>query len=287
MPQRLAIPAHVATALARVGGDLSEFAVDLHWYDVVGSTNDVAAQLAAAGARQGTVVVAEAQTAGRGRLGRGWHSPPGAGLYTSVVFRPEGGAVTSVAGSAPGGSAASLLTLMAGVAVAEGVERATGLRAGLKWPNDLVIEAPAGRPWGARRKLAGILAEGATLGPRLDYVILGIGINLRPSAFPSALAAQATSLEEELGRPADAATVLAQCLAGLARGWHDLVAGRRIEVLERWRERGAASFGRPVAWQGPGGALEGTTLGLDDDGALLVDRSGGVERIVAGEVTWL
>ena len=286
MPQRLAIPADVAAALARVGGDLSEFALDLHWYGVVGSTNDVAAQLAAAGAAHGTVVVAEAQTSGRGRLGRSWFSPPGAGLYVSVVLRPGGGASPPAAGSPPGGSAGSLLTLMAGVAVAEGVERATGLRVGLKWPNDLVIEAPAGRPRGARRKLAGILAEGATAGSRLEYVILGVGINLRPSAFPPELTARVTSLEDELGRPVDTATVLAECLAGLARGWRTLAAGRQVEVVERWRERGAGSFGQPVAWQGPAGVLEGTTRGLDDGGALLVDRAGGVERIVAGEVTW-
>ena len=286
MPQRLAIPADVAAALARVGGDLSEFALDVHWYGVVGSTNDVAAQLAAAGAAHGTVVIAEAQTSGRGRFGRAWFSPPGAGLYVSVVLRPGGGASPPAAGSPPGGSAGSLLTLMAGVAVAEGVERATGLRVGLKWPNDLVIEAPAGRPRGARRKLAGILAEGATAGSRLEYVILGVGINLRPSAFPPELTARVTSLEDELGRPVEAAAVLAECLAGLARGWRDLEAGRQVEVVERWRERGAGSFGQPVAWQGPAGVLEGTTRGLDDGGALLVDRGGGLERIVAGEVTW-
>src|SRR5690606_6342284 len=140
------------------------------------STNDEAARLAAAGATQGTTVVAAAQTAGRGRLGRAWFSPPGAGLYASVVIRDP--------------RAAPLLTLAAGVAIAEGIRAAAGLPVEIKWPNDLVVDAGLGR----RRKLAGILTEGSSGVDGLQFVIVGFGVNLLPAAYPADIADRATSL---------------------------------------------------------------------------------------------
>ena len=135
---------------------------------VTSSTNDVAQALAEGGAPQGAVAVAFAQTAGRGRQGREWFSPPGAGIYMSVVVRSP--------------AVAPMLTLAGGVAVAEGIRRATGLPVLIKWPNDVVVE-DAHAP-GRRRKLAGILAEGSTGQSGLQHVVLGIGINVRPADYP-------------------------------------------------------------------------------------------------------
>src|SRR5204863_8161954 len=130
---------------------------------------------------EGTTVAADAQTAGRGRLGRVWFSPPGAGLYVSIVLRPPGDLSTRSNPSA-------FLTLASGVAIAEAVRTATGLPAEIKWPNDVVI---------GRRKLGGILAEAAAQGDRLQHVIVGFGVNLQNTSFPVELADRATSIEAE------------------------------------------------------------------------------------------
>jgi BirA family biotin operon repressor/biotin-[acetyl-CoA-carboxylase] ligase len=242
------------------------------------STNDVAARLADAGAADGTTVVADTQTAGRGRLGRSWFSPPGAGLYVSVVVRP---AVASPEpwgrwprhpGEMGGLPISSQLTLVAGVALAEAVRTAT------KWPNDLVFGG---------RKLAGILAEASAQGGAIDYVILGIGINVRAVTYPPEIALRASSVEAELGRPVDRGALFAALLANLGRGIdasaHDDIAA----WLDRWRALSPSAVGAVVEWRGPDGLRRGRTAGLDDDGALLVNARGAVERVVAGEVTWL
>jgi BirA family biotin operon repressor/biotin-[acetyl-CoA-carboxylase] ligase len=176
-----------------------------------------------------------------------------------------------------------LVTLAAGVALAEGVEAATGLRVDLKWPNDLHV---------ARRKLAGILAEGVAASPwsrttGIDPVILGYGINVGAMAFPPALADRATSLERELGRPVERAHLFAETLAALARRYQDLLDGRFDAILDAWRSRAPAGRGAPVEWTTPSGVHGGVTAGIDDRGALLVLVGGHVERIVAGELTWL
>jgi BirA family biotin operon repressor/biotin-[acetyl-CoA-carboxylase] ligase len=272
-------PPELARALGRLDPSTAEFVKDVRYFESVGSTNDEAAQLAAAGAPEGTVVIARQQTAGRGRRGRQWHSAPGAGIYMSLVLRPR----TSGAG-ASGGDAA-LITLMAGAAAAEAVEAAEALRVALKWPNDLVVERD-GRGGVERRKLAGILAEGAASAAGLQHVVLGIGINLRPTAYLPELADRVTSIERETGRPADGPRLVAELLRALARGRHDLLEGRTGDVLERWRARGTASVGRLVRWHEGDRVLEGTTAGIDDSGALLVDSPRGRDRIVAGELTW-
>jgi BirA family transcriptional regulator, biotin operon repressor / biotin---[acetyl-CoA-carboxylase] ligase len=173
-----------------------------------GSTNDIALHRAHDGAPHGTVVVADMQTAGRGRRGRAWHSPPEAGVYLSAVLRAEAWA-----------GALSLLTLAAGVAVARAIGSATGLAVELKWPNDVVI----GRPW---RKLAGILSETAAATPRVDAVVVGIGVNVRGGSFPPEIAHRATALEIELGRPVDRVAFIIELLAAPGGGWAapDLVA---------------------------------------------------------------
>lgn len=242
----------------------------VHFLPETTSTNDVAAALAERGAASGATVVALAQTAGRGRLGRTWFSPSGAGLYVSVVWRDA--------------AAAPLLTLAAGVAVAEGIRAGTGLPVELKWPNDIVV--PAGSATARRRKLAGILAEASTTADGLQFVVIGYGINLRPAAYPVDIADRATSLEAELGRPADAGAVLAETLAALAERLAQLTRGGGAAVLARWRELAPSARGVQVRWDTQKGERCGMTEGIDDTGALLVRSSGEMHRIVAGEVRW-
>lgn len=274
-PSPIGIPDDVAEALEPVR--FGAGAPQVLYFASVTSTNDVAARLADRGAPDGTTVVAELQTAGRGRLGRAWYSPPGAGLYASVVLRPEIGPGSI---SDPGGrdrSSLSLVTLAAGVALAEAVRRCTHLPVEIKWPNDLVVGC---------RKLAGILTE-ASGSDGIDYLILGFGINLRPAAYPPGLADRATSIEVELGRAVERGRLLAECLASLA-AWNDaLRAGKAERILERWQSLAPSSRGARVEWAAQAGITSGVTEGIDRDGGLLVRTDDRLERIIAGEIRWL
>jgi BirA family biotin operon repressor/biotin-[acetyl-CoA-carboxylase] ligase len=273
------VPDDVRGELSRVASRLNGIAQRVHWLETVGSTNDIAARLADAGAGEGTVVVAQAQTAGRGRMGRVWHSPAGAGLYVSIVLRPSPVLQLSAGTGFPAReSSTALLTLAAGVALAQGVQAATGLPAEIKWPNDLVV---------ARRKLAGILTEAAAEGRALQFIVLGFGLNLRQAAYPSELAQRVTSIEAETNRPADRAVILAEILAAIGDRYADLRQGRFDAILSAWRERALSLWGSAVEWNSSGARVRGWAEGIDDTGALLVRAGGRVQRLFAGEVTWL
>jgi BirA family biotin operon repressor/biotin-[acetyl-CoA-carboxylase] ligase len=233
----------------------------VQFFPSVGSTNDIAAPLP-----PGSVVVADHQTAGRGRRGHTWFSPPGSGLYVSVVLAPATARVDPP-------RATMLLTLAAGVAIAEGVEAATGLAVDLKWPNDLMVSG---------RKLAGILAEAGG-----DTVVLGYGINVLETAFPPELRDRATSLQSELGHLVERDLVLDDTLAALSQRYGDLVDGRFDAILDAWRRRAPAASGARVTWTANNATLSGVTEGIDDRGALLVRIGDRAERIVSGELTWL
>jgi BirA family biotin operon repressor/biotin-[acetyl-CoA-carboxylase] ligase len=276
-----AVPRDVANALAERAGRLRGFAARLLYFEMAGSTNDMAERLAADGAEHGTVVVAEAQEQGRGRLGRNWFSPPGAGLYVSAVLRPEAlvdAGHTAAPFDSGSASAAASLTLTAGVALAEAVRFATGLAVDIKWPNDLVVD---------RRKLCGILAEASVSSGRLQHVVVGYGINLRPAAYPPGIAGRATSLEAELGRPVEFGQVLAESLACLAERLRELPAGGFPWILERWTQLSPSSRGASVEVLEAGAWVPARTQGVDADGALLVETAAGTKRVIAGEVRWL
>lgn len=266
------MPREFVEAFDALRGHLGLLGQRVFFFDTIGSTNDVVSELASDGAEEGVLVIADAQTAGRGRRGRTWFSPPGAGLYVSVLLEP-GRAATDPS------RATSLLTLAAGVALAEGVERATGLSADIKWPNDLRI---------GTRKFAGILAEGATSpgGPGTLRVALGFGINVSPAAYPPDLVTRTTSLEGELGRPVDRALVCVHALARLAARYGDLRAGRFDAILDDWRHRARGHRGSHVRWQDGGESRSGITAGIDETGALLVQVGESLQRVIAGEVTW-
>lgn len=261
------LPADIARALGGAAGRLGAWGGRVVYHSVVSSTNDLARELAAAGAPDGTTVVAGAQTAGRGRQGRRWFSAVDAGLYCSVVLR---------------GSDTAVVTLAAGVAAAEGVRAATGLPVEIKWPNDVVLPAHAGAA-----KVGGILAEASRLDAAAEAVIVGVGINVAAVDFPPEIAERAGSLAAALGGPVDRGTVLVELLAALAHWRRVLVAGGAGRMLERWRALAPSSTGAPVEWRAAGARLSGVTAGVDRDGALLVRRGERLERILAGEVTWI
>lgn len=263
------LPADLADAVTRV--ELRRLGTSWHFFESIGSTNDVAARLAADG-REGAVVVADTQTAGRGRRGHSWCSPAGAGLYVSVVLSPR------LALHDPD-RATLLLTLTAGLALAEAVETATGLAPAIKWPNDLLV---------GRRKLAGILAEGVSRhdAPAVQSVVLGYGLNLQPAAYPQELRDRVTSIESELGRRFERAPIWAATLEALAARYDDLLAARYDAILDAWRARAPGSRHARVSWDKGDGVATGVTAGVDAHGALLVRCDRAVERIVSGEVRW-
>jgi len=266
------LPQELADALASERRALGGVAGTVLYFSTVGSTNDVAVKLALSGQDEGLVVIADAQTAGRGRRGRTWFSPPASGLYVSVLLDPGRARDPE--------RATTLLTIAAGVALAEAIEATTGLPADIKWPNDLHVQ---------RRKLAGILAEAvATSGRTVTAVVLGYGINVGRMSYPPELAKVATSLETELGRGVDRAALCGATLAALARRYADLLDGRFDAILDAWRARAPSSRGAQVKWQTSAGSFRaGTTAGIDDRGALLVQSGDSIERIVSGEVQWV
>ena len=256
------LPDDLAAALSALRDRRPDLRLDVRWHASIASTMDAASALATAGADHGVVVGASRQTAGRGRRGRVWESPPEAGLYFSFIARPP---VQSNA-SLP------LLTLAAGVAVREGVHAALGLAADLKWPNDVLV---------GRRKLAGILAEGLGIGTAEQAVVIGVGLNVQPSSYPPEVAARATSLEGELGRVVDRSQVLAAVLAALCDRLTTLERSPG-DILQAWRVASPNANGTRVEWEG----RTGTTAGIDDTGALLIRSSSGLERVIAGELNW-
>lgn len=268
------LPAELAEALSAAGGTLGRLGSRVLYFPSIGSTNDVAAALAGHADGEGAVVVADAQSEGRGRRGRSWFSPHGAGLYVSVVLTP------ARARLAPD-RATALLTLAAGVALAEAIQHATGLAPDIKWPNDLLI---------GRRKLAGILAEGVAAPSStggIHAVVLGFGVNVQRASYPPELSDRVTALETELGRHVDRAALFARSLAALAARYDDLLDARFDAILDAWRRRAPGSRGAEVAWDTLQGTQTGTTAGIDETGALLVQSGDRLERLLAGEVRWV
>jgi BirA family biotin operon repressor/biotin-[acetyl-CoA-carboxylase] ligase len=261
-------PPDVSAAIA-AARERCVLALDVRYVDAVSSTMDVAADAVAASVPEGYAIVAGEQHAGRGRRGRIWQSPPGAGLYCSMVFRPGL--------DEPGQRAQQLMTIAAGVAVRRAIGVSTGLWPVLKWPNDLLI---------GRRKLAGILAEGHGLGTGHAAVVVGVGINVGQAVLDRAIVDRATSLEAELGRAMSTGPVLEQLLIWLPAVYDGLRRGDADAILREWREAAPSAVGAQVEWDGGQGPRRGTTAGIDADGALLIRTEDSVERFVGGELLW-
>ncbi|MEE8311034.1 MAG: biotin--[acetyl-CoA-carboxylase] ligase [Candidatus Binatia bacterium] len=239
-----------------------------------GSTNSDAASLGRDGAAEGTVVIADAQSAGRGRLGRSWVSRPGVNLYMSVLLRPP----------VPP-ALAPQLSLVAGLAVAAVLEETlaeagrSDLETRIKWPNDVLVGG---------RKICGILTEIEAEADRVSFVVVGIGVNLNcdTELFPPELRDMATSVLLASGSRVDRTLFTARLLAELERVYDRFLAEGFGALAGAWNERAALS-GAPVTVSGAGEEVSGTCVGIDVDGALLVDEGAGAgpRRILAGDVT--
>jgi BirA family biotin operon repressor/biotin-[acetyl-CoA-carboxylase] ligase len=229
--------------------------------DVCESTNDIALHHAKEGASHGTIVLADAQTAGRGRLGRTWSSPPGTNIYLSAIVR----APRPIAELAP-------MTLAIGIGVVDAVRAAGVANAALKWPNDVVV--PFGR---GAKKLAGILCEVGGEG----CVVAGIGVNVNMTDMPAEIAERATSIAHARGAAIDRAAFLETLLHTLEPWIDRFIAGGVPAIATAWEERMAPDLMLRVERDG----IIGTPIGLDRDGALkLRDASGVIHRIHAGDV---
>jgi BirA family biotin operon repressor/biotin-[acetyl-CoA-carboxylase] ligase len=225
----------------------------------------VALKLAAAGAEHGTVVVAEEQTAGRGRLGRTWYSEKSSGIYMSIILRPP---------LSP--AAAPVLTLMAGLAAQKAVSSATGLAVDIRWPNDLLVNG---------KKVCGILTEMSAELDRLHAVVLGIGMNVNHRLMPAELENLATSLRMEAHRSISRVQVLVALLRELERYYQLLLKNGNRAITERWEAASTFAHGKRVRVVTAAGEMQATTTGLDPSGALKIQYDDGrQESLVAGEV---
>jgi BirA family biotin operon repressor/biotin-[acetyl-CoA-carboxylase] ligase len=231
-------------------------------FESLPSTNTELARLASEGAPEGVSVVADEQTAGRGRLQRAWSSPKGAGLYFSILLRP-----TIPQNCWP------LITFMAALAVSDALREACELETDIKWPNDILS---------GERKICGILAE-AIETPVGRAVILGIGINLTQNAFPPELENVATSVAEATGRAADREQILEALLDTLSR-WHSQL-NDPGKIVDAWSNRSSYAIGKLVQVSNGDDVWQGTTCGVEPDGALRLRTSSGEIKLVrAGDV---
>lgn len=231
------------------------------------STNSEAFRLAEAGAPEGTVVIADRQTAGKGRLGRQWVSPGGVNLYLSLVLRPD----------LPPFEAPQL-TFLSAVAVARAIEDVAGLKPQIKWPNDVLI---------AGRKVAGLLNEMSAETDRVSFVILGIGvnINMEPARFPEGLRTPATSLRIEAGHSVSRGLFAARLVEFLDSACKSFLSFGFEPIREEWSRR-CNAFGRNVRVESGSALIQGAFVGIDHDGAMLVRvKDGSVERVMSGDVT--
>jgi len=243
------------------------FGRELVYLPRVGSTNDVAKDLAAKGGPEGAVVLADEQTAGRGRMGRRWMAPPGSCILCSIVFRPRLPLAR-----------VQQLTMLCSLAAADAVEGIAGLQVWLKWPNDLIVEPEA---W---RKLAGVLTETGVVKEQVSFAVVGIGINVNvPAEALPGLAPDATSILAETGRWTDRVALLAALLTGAEWRYQALLAGESPH--QEWTAR-LATLDRPVKVITLGGVLSGVAESVDESGALLLRTADGeLHRFLAGDVT--
>lgn len=229
------------------------------------STNQVALELGHAGEPEGAVIIAEEQTAGRGRAGHSWHSERAAGIYATILLRPRLAPVQ-----------APLLTMMAGLSARAAVQAATGLTVDLKWPNDLMISG---------KKLGGILTEMHAEPSQVRFVIVGIGINVNQQKFPAELAGASTSLRMETGKVQSRLEVLVQFLRQFESDYKELLSEGSAGVVKRFEAASSYARGKRVRVTNGRESFTGVTAGLEETGVLRVKRDDGeITLVIAGDV---
>lgn len=238
----------------------------LEYFDETDSTNIRARKLAEEGAPHGTLVVADRQTAGKGRRGKSWVSPAGTGIWMSMVLRPVMSPMS-----------ASMLTLIAGLAVVRGVKESTGFEAMIKWPNDAVLNG---------KKICGILTEMSTEVECIRYVIPGIGINVNIDDFPEEIRATATSLKLEAGRSIKRSLVIAAVADSFEYYYDIFMKTCDMLGLRDDYNKALVNLNREVLVLDPRGQYKGKALGIDNEGSLLVRREdGNISAVISGEVS--
>ena len=234
---------------------------EVSYYPSLPSTNDIAKRRAQEGAKQGTVIIAEEQTAGRGRIRRSWLSPRGS-IALSIILYPPLAYLSS-------------LIMVASLAVAGSIEQVTGLKAQIKWPNDVLVNG---------KKVCGILVESDVRGNKVDYAVIGIGVNanLKLSEFPQ-IAPMATSLSQELGRNVSRREMIRSLLAEAERLYLALPAGD--SVFKQWRDN-LVTLGKKVQVSSGEATYKGIAESVASDGSLLLRQpDGSLLKVVAGDVT--
>jgi len=223
--------------------------------------------MAESDAEEGTVVLAREQTSGRGTKGRGWHSAKDLGLYLSVILKPRNPRLT-------------LLPLAAGLAVSAAIFKACGVVTVLKWPNDIYVRG---------KKLGGILIEAVSLGKRVNYAILGIGLNVKQKKedFPVDLRNKAVSLAMITGKCLDAEELLNTLLDEVGRFYGAFHAGKNAEIIRSFTDRMSYPFGKILSLLTDAGPRTGAFAGLDDGGGLLLDQNGRRAVYYSGEIIGL
>jgi BirA family biotin operon repressor/biotin-[acetyl-CoA-carboxylase] ligase len=249
----------------------------VRWVAETGSTNADLLDRTRGGAPDGEVLVADHQTAGRGRLGRVWEAPPGASLLVSVLVRPRLAL-----------DQAHLLTVALGLATVNALEEVAGVTAALKWPNDVVLPDSQVGGGPVDRKLGGILAESVVTGGKLDAVVIGMGLNVNwPDGLPPELAEIAVAANHAAGHDVDRAELLAAVLRGFAREVAALEAsGGDAALRERYVPR-CRTIGREVRVDLADGSFTGTAAGITDGGHLVVATADGSREVTAGDVIHL
>lgn len=238
---------------------------NIHYFSEIDSTNNVAKKLAEEGAEEGTVIIAETQTRGRGRRGKQWISPPG-GVWMSIILRPQ---------IPP--SEAPQLTLMTGVAAAETIKNKFGLDVGIKWPNDILI---------GNRKVCGILTEANAKFSTLDYVVVGIGIdaNVKTENFPSDIQKSATSLKKELNEEIRGPELVQEFLKIFENHYNEFKSGNFPEILGEWRRMSKTIGSYVEVRKQLGKIVRGEAIGINTDGALILELDNGkLRKIISGE----
>ncbi len=237
---------------------------DIHHLMETVSTNTTAKELAANGAAEGTLVVSEMQTGGKGRLGRRWFSPFGEGIYLSVILRP-----TVSPAEAP------KMTLTAAVALAEALHTAIDIHPSIKWPNDIFLRG---------KKLAGILTEISTEMDAVDYMVIGLGLNVNTVSFPFEIREKATSLSIETGQTQSRAFIIREFLKWFDGYYERFERGDFASILDRWRQFSLIS-GCRITVETIGKEYRGKALDIDTDGFLMIeDDEGHIHRIYSGDI---
>ena len=238
----------------------------VYCYEEIGSTNNEAKRLAMEDCPDGTLVIAEQQHGGRGRLSRSFLSPKGRGLWFTLVLRPN---------ILP--TEASKCTLLAALAVAKAIRNRVGIDYGIKWPNDILVNG---------KKLVGILTEMSADMDGVNYIVCGIGINVNISReeFPDELQSIATSVEAELGQPFDRLTLLGAVCEETERAYEQMLREGFAPILAEWKKY-SVTLGRAVRVIAPDETYEGVAIDLDEDGSLLVKTETEIKTVLAGDVS--